>query len=220
MVNPNTQPVPHPEFDSPALERRLIKDFYLSFKFSQGNALAQRTMYLALKRHYESSFSTAEKAWLRDSSFELMDNLAMLQAPRSHTRSNHAFDYQPGLSDQFEVQADDFLKVLRVVPAPDLYDPATDLVIADFCGATIGRDLYYQGKERFHNTDDPHSSYLRNYALFSTPTSSDAFDAIFAEVSQAFADSSLPPASTAKLPELAERWEANHPDEHFFPPTA
>jgi hypothetical protein len=205
-----------------AFKRQLSKDFYLSFKFSQGNSPVQEYIYRALTDYYRSQ-PDYDPSYIRENSIDLQSKLMRFRLPTSHTvKTSDGRDFDPTSPSEasaFMAQSSRFVKVLN--SKGDLLDDR-DLNIETITRGLIRRDRVYQVAERGYQAPDPHSSYFRQYVLLGEPTGSAAYDHIFAraaellEVDRYSSKHNTLPLSDV-VSKLASGWEHNHPGESFLP---
>lgn len=197
---------------SPAtLEKMLMRDFYLSFRFSQGSAPAQEKLMLALGTAYQQLLPPPATEWITNSSLlPIIEHLPKLQPPTSHV----GIDYvQTNYESEFNARGMEFANILS--------EPQRDEIDTDsICLGLIKKDGHYQENQRGHRAKDVHSSYFRQYVLLGNPTGSAAFNHIFKQCNEFIQTKDERTCATNTgliLPGLVSLWEANHPDEQFYP---
>lgn len=140
MSESKTQPITHLE---------LLRDFYQSFRFSQGKVHIQFELFKGLKQFYQESGIAFDGA-LRSES--LKARVATMNIPKSH-KGNYSADVA------YTVEWENFI---NAAGSQKFYRPRTALyrgLLID----TIDADLNYQRSERTLSGSDVHKSYFRQY---------------------------------------------------------
>lgn len=189
-----------------SLDRELsavVKDFYQSFRFSQGEPSNQRLMLQGIAEKY----SPGLRAGLKDYSQALYARLVSLEIPESHS----SFDTDG--PNAFEVETETLMHTL--VGEQQYPELERNSHIAE---GMIATDTVYQRPDvgRVHRASDIHLSYFREYVLLAKPTGSRAFDGLFADINQQFLDGKCDPFVYERFDRLAADWEKAHPDEAFL----
>lgn len=201
-------------------EKQLLKDFYLSFKFSQGDQYTQGYILNALVSNYRSQ-GDYDPAYIRENSNELFSKLIDFGIPKSHvtlTNTGEKLDLTPSLKAAVFINgAKIFVDKLKT-GEPSM---PQDLNAEAMMRGIIQRDIVYQTAERGYQAADPHSSYFRQNVLLQQPTGSEAYNQIFArcleliEVDQ-YRNVFLTVPIAERITDLAQGWEANHPGVAFY----
>lgn len=191
-----------------SLEKMILRDFYLSFKYTQGDGPSHIYFLDALAATYRKTQDPENYRWIQTHADEILgdDHLLALKVPRSHsvakgnqrpgagsplTFGQHGVDFKTALSRELPIN---FRTISR---------------------QTIVRDLRYQVESRSYQTTDPHSSYFRQYILLGEPTGSHTFDTVFAETKEW--EQINRKVHIDDLLELQAFWEGSHPGESFYP---
>ena len=197
---------PSPADHDPGLEKMLLRDFYLSFKYSQGSPNTQHYLFDALSNRYRETHDP-ESIQLASATALNPQRVSQLMVPSSHSEQG---GQTPGEKYPltFKMEAEKFVTAIsKETPAP----------LEGIYENTLERDVLYQTSERSFQAIDPHSSYFRQYVLLGEQTGSESFNDIFTRVNEwgkvEFADN---PRLDDELI-LQASWEAWHPGESFYP---
>lgn len=221
------------EMTEPILAKVLSKDYRLSFKFSQGSATLQESLFILLGAQYNRQYKNSHLSVLAD-----ITNWHRLATPPVR-HQDRGVDEAHILRESNEESE----KFRHYVAHPDIsfvaHDPETYAIIIEKAIAyLLTRDLRYVDEHYLYVGNDrathapyliphpdidgrPHStsragqyaSYFKKYVIDSRPTGSYAFDAIFEDM-KAYAQT-FPHNHNRQL---AAAWEARHPSKSFYSP--
>lgn len=234
ILAPSSPEIPshHHGEELPAIGRTIIQDFYNSFRFSQGDANLQESIYKALGDFYSSQLLQEERETVASILPALGQRALRLALPKAHLdkdktvtneqRKNAADRGISPVAEAFRREWRSFstwhLEMIDSSEASDFQlNPETVQKIAV---GIANRDRIHQTKSRPGRAEDadPHLSYFRDYIVFGKPTGSEAFDTIFAQAHGMITSPEENRVQYAAL-ELAYKWEAAHPGQSFFTPT-
>lgn len=217
------------QFHDKSVESTLAKDFYLSYKYSQGDSGIQAVLFRLMRDYYKEQYDEADiQTVLNVSTDHLIELVEPYKLPRSHHLIGHlAESIEQTKMNEFKRQAADLTFLLKETESTIALDirlrdePDDKLTLGT---KLITRDIELIKKGRKVGRDS-RASFFREYALNAQPTGSDAFDNIFEQVGQ-----TLDPTNLVNLPQkdtieesikhLAAVWGAYHPDESFYPVAA
>lgn len=217
----------------PVFTKILGKDFRLSFKFSQGSAMLQESLFILLSTQYVRQYQDNHLIAITDA-----EDWHELAAPP--TRHQDKGVDGTHIQRESTAQSEKFQHYLRhpdlslVAEDPELYAIILERAIAYM----LSRDLKYVNEHELYVDNDrtvhtpyliphpdingrPHSpsytgrytSYFKKYVIDSRPTGSLAFNTIFQDMkkyAQAFPH--------YHLEQLATAWESRHPGRSFYTP--
>jgi len=138
--------------------------------------------------------------------------------PKTHQGGLTASSSEPYKTEQInEVFIDEGYTFAKILEGLD--DDVVEVDPAAICQKIISRDLRYQDKStpRYYQATDPHSSHFQQYVLLHKPTGSAAFDSIFHDFAEFFANGSAEDLVHTNAQDLAVAWERNHAGQSFFP---
>lgn len=200
-----------------ALLKRVTRDYYLSFRFSQGYYPAQVLMFSMLANMYDFQINPEDLEWLKQHVEMLKQELLKQKMPKTHFPIDQD---KERVRNTFENTATVFVDVLV---NDEKRKPDAAQHVPRLTRELIDSDLKYQGPPRGHLPSDPHSSYLREYVMRGQPTNSEAYDEIFSECRDYLNDLRSREPKTddesiakANLGFLAESWALSHPGQEFF----
>jgi hypothetical protein len=181
---------------------RLLLDFYLSFRFSQGDPAVQERYFKALISEYrrENSEPTTEDLE------SVKAKLASLKPPREH-----AAVYPSRLGD-FNNQWKEMQDAFTETSSNRLEDDELLRLGREMAAS----DIQYQQRKR-PNRDrsaDPHESFFRTYVLRGTSTRSVTYDSIMEQMRSVYEGGQS--VDMEKLEELQVAWEDTHPGQRFY----
>lgn len=192
-------------------ERTILKDFYLSFRLSEGKPLLQSYVMVYAAQHYTKD----GKLDLDLLNSRMLPHIKKLKPPAMHTQTINigresrkhyvplTFELAQNTEAGFTKQWAYNLKVLERVffdtPKPPLPGaPIVDanaviyfqngltknMLLAEIIDITAMRDTNFQNKGRENRIGDadPHESFLRTYVFENKKTGSESFDLMFEEV--------------------------------------
>lgn len=201
---------------SPLQPKDVRHDFWLSFRFSQGNQADDKLQYKLLKailKLYPQEELMRISSMLQTDGFR--DQCCSLTVPHQHLDKKNedvkvefanVFDYAfiPALRNQ----------VSHNTPFEESDDPLLDTILRGM----ISCDERYQTRPRPGRNptkDDLHESYVRKYILEGTETGSPRYDTLFRMLNEYQLRSiTIVPAQMRRL-ELM--WNTNHPQQTFRP---
>lgn len=213
------------------LTKVLSKDYRLSFKFSQGSATLQGSLFILLGAQYNRQYRNSHLSVLTD-----ITNWHRLATPPVR-HQDRGVDEAHILRESNEESE----KFRHYVAHPEIsliaHDPDTyAIIIEKTIALLLSRDLRYVDKHYLYVGNDratqtpyfiphpdidgrPHStshtsrytSYFKKYVIDSRPTGSYAFDAIFEDM-RAYAQT----FPHYYIGQLATAWEARNPSKKFY----
>ena len=207
-----------PEADRAELAKRLNKDFYLSFKYSQGSVTVQHLLFELISQYYHSTLPPEEFGWIAKNKAWLEQEFIDSRVPGTHIVHNKS---DGAIEHEWEIRANWFTSEWYGI-ADREFD--RDETLRGLLGYMIARDRHYQDEERKYQSSDPHESYLQTYALQAKPTGSAAYDVIYKDLAELIGSvSSVDPVTgdasvvllSTKLQDLVPAWQTNHPGEVF-----
>lgn len=198
------------------LKDALYKDFWLSFKFSQGDSKFQQDIYAYLAAYYGQTLTPLGRSALSEllPEFDKQTPVSFtgVSMPMGHKRLTNIEDgmeratFYAGLSS-FTLKLGHISLALEEDNYPGI-----------FVRKTIGKDARYQADLRTSG-GDRHASFLRRYVLLGDDAGSPAFNYLCALAKEA-----LPVELEANylgiqatFNSLVTDWEANHPGQQFMP---
>ena len=204
------------------LAASLIHDFYLSFKFSQGDGLSQDWLisYLA---YYYRSVADCDQTILDSilSNQQVAGRVAKLRPP-----ARHSTERLSNREDEFRSVYDELRRVLSTTEQPvptvsDLRHIALEILNRDkkYVISDMGRPNPHE-----HTGVDLHESFFREYIIMAKPTGSEAFDHMYLAIRSSLIGP-VDDAGTLGITDdtireramaLAPQWELRHPGETFF----
>lgn len=218
---------PETELTTEELEDMLVRDFYLSFRFSQGNIGNQGDILAAVIDYYSRKRNVPATS-IRDviASEEFKLKIERIIPPNRHriTRKDTKVDSLKKAYLSFKKEVDD--TVIRTYQLDD--HSYTSLVESHM----VISDLDYQDKPRprpQNDKSDQHGSLYREFVILGRPTGSECYDNIFTtmrartlrllrehkEHSHSHDDYRHNQLSGILM--LTSAWERNHPGEKFVP---
>lgn len=214
---PTERPTPAPSSETlrPTLSPKDVKhDFWLSFRFSQGNMVArllQHRLLAGISRIYpEPEFQAIYPQIMSD---KFREECSTMQIPGKHIKDRpddkmaeaykHHFDknFKPNMENQYNDP-----------------NPLDDTLLEKILDDLIVTDEHYQQQARpgkDPEKDDVHESFVRQFILEGHRSSSDRYDELFRKVREY-----IPRAKSvtqAKLVRLEIQWLINHPEQSFLP---
>lgn len=202
--------------DTSQLTGMLLRDLYLSFRYSQGEEATQRIFFRHLNYFYRTSMDSGSIALLDTivAKKTIVNRAEKLSIPGRHKpRTND------DASRTFKVNAQRFRKRLLEQPvALDTYD--LDIVAMGIAYSDFTFQWAISPRQNPNGDDghDPHYSYFRDYVLGLRPTGSEGFDSLFADIHSRLINE--PPAFVRTLGQIAQlvpKWEETHEGEFFYP---
>lgn len=191
-------------------ERNLRNLFYLSFRYSQGEASIQSVIFRWL-----SSEKVIKPYFLPEKAPKYILDL---QIPEKHV----------AVSDKSLYGFEEMWNILYTTPyIVKNKNPIEDALVKNM----IKRDAYFQVKKNLRailpNTEpvepdspsDPHSSFIRRFGLNGYETGHPAFKKMFAVIGEkilALHQDESESEEKSPLKTLATKWERNHPGFSFF----
>ena len=215
------------EHDTQSVEDELVRDFYLSFKFSQGSSGYQQSIFDALGTYYQNCLPADTKNdLLAFAENGLAQRAGSLKLPSSHKLVGFEMnpsDPQGGLlaKETFVQMADKLSRKIRfAIDQDEATEPQTSWSIlpstlSEISGGMIVKDCHFFYKPRRIEANT-HRSFFREYILLQEPTHSAAFDTIFSQARESFIANGLDDYKN-DLERLKMCWEASHPGEKFYP---
>lgn len=196
------------EKDDRSLERTLLRDFYASFRFSQGSGPAHDEFFRGIRITYEMRLGEASYSQFQDR-LEALDvfDADKLRVPFNHANSRGL----KGPQNEFKNRLYGFLTVLKGPPVGDYTD-----ILRRIGAHTVDRDVRYQDAKRYHSPEDVHKSYFREYILGLEPTGNESFDYLFGLVAATFDSEWLARSGIVELDDLVDGWHASHPNDVFI----
>lgn len=211
-------PVATPEVIKPPLSLKDVQhDFWLSFRFSQGNMAANQLQHRLLRgvsRLYPHEEFEAIYAEIMGNEFR--EVCSTMQIPHKHIKDRP--DDQ--MVDIYKLHFDKNFKPAMVnqYKEPKEID---DITLEGILDDMIVTDERYQQIERpgkDPKIDDVHESFVKSFILEGRRSSSARYDELFRRVKEY-----IPRArgvTQAKLVRLEIQWERNHAGQSFLPPDA
>ncbi len=201
------------------LMKSLNRDFYLSFKFSQGKPRIQTLLFEGLGIFYKENLKSEDIDWITNSEEELQKNLAVQLAPKTHYVIHDMFKNPEARGPILDSEAETEFKAeslifVGILGSTDRFD--TGLDDEAVCLQTIIRDQAYQIRHRKYQAPDPHASYFREYILLQKPTGSEGFDSIFQSANDFVTNGEVSTDIRSGIKNLSEDWQSNHPGEQFI----
>lgn len=186
----------------------LLRDFYASFRFSQGSTNFQNELYKGMRITYEMRLGVAGY----DHFQSMITNTVKLdvdkfRVPKAHINGEKL----NGPNTAFIEEREHFLNVLQ---APPVKNPAALFGRIGFY--TIGRDISYQTAERYHSPEDVHKSYFREHILGLEPTGNETFDILFGLVAATLNVYEFTGIKREDFTTLVDLWHENHPTQVFL----
>lgn len=208
-ITPHDTTKQETELSTEELEDMLVRDFYLSFKFSQGWGYAQDNIFELLMGHYTEVLGYDYNQIINAlESDKVTKKITKLTPPKAHAELS-TFGIEKALKKEY-------LKLLDLAKRKPTNIYTSDRM-RKFIIDMLDRDIEYQVAFTRPRPDghqkDKHSSVFRDYILFSKPTSSENFNAIFNSIRE----DHLYRLPTLTVRRLAHAWEVNHPGEIFLP---
>lgn len=225
------------------LEARILKNFYLSFKFSQGRVPIQINLMSAILHQYQKSEILDEFGSVSGLNKRLGSRVEKLSPPRSHTKVTEAGEKLTTTAKKNEIKkqwarhlfllslvTDDFDSYFHKLDDQDnlvttYVAPDEERVLA-ITKEMLKRDieLIRGGRPERQEGEDPYESFVKTYAIDKESTGSVEFNAVFeqigTEVSAALSSKDKEEASDInKLAfwsaRLKKEWEEKHPGQSF-----
>ena len=206
-----------PSSEVARLQGDVLRDFHLSFKFSQGKGFLQRKLLQLATDHYKTTADPAHYTAFRGTICNLDSHIQR----RTKLPRDHFFQTEKTIRDEFQKLWATFSHSLDTeerMPS-DTQTAALRSVLLD----TVYVDLGYNKSARPINDDpskDPHASFFREYIIRQSPTGSPTYDAIFRKVREFYdTHEDTLEFSTIKdgVAALRRLWEENHPGQKFEP---
>jgi hypothetical protein len=225
------------ETSSKNIETRILKNFYLSFKFSQGRTDIQEALLKAVSIRYnreELSASFGKKLeFHHEKLYSKVENLSL---PKVHANSIEGKqimndDVKDEFGKQWGYQVNMLNDILEIGEqnGNDLYtEELLKPSYHDLLIRMIDRDIIYMNKtrpKREFGKSDPHESYVKTYIIDQKPTGSDEFNELFQEIrSLAINTNALNKNHSFEKRNPLERpcqnliieWEKTHPGQKFI----
>ena len=206
---------------TPDPEGMLVRDFFLSYKFSQGSSGGQQTMFEALAYFYADSLVETQKHELLEFvEHGFIDRASNLRLPTAHAILAHRSQNTRGelVRREFGDSAQAFSSWLKGSMMSDAVEPTHERKLE--LSTIIAEDMIYKDEEFMHKKrrikSHTNVSFFREYVLLQTPTHSRAFDHIFGDINHSFNVGELIIAQDS-LDKLAQDWETTHTNESFYP---
>lgn len=221
---------------STPLENKLIHNFYLSYKFSQGRPDTQRGLMVAVSRMYPQEEVRREFLSTQSVNDRLRTRINNLRLPRDHTDIASS-----GVSEEFSETWKKQLRILAAVQIGDFQDGSnysdpeilktlqltSGHLLADVVKRMAESDGRYFRKGRPGRKDGKaDESFVKTYIVDQTPTTSPELDQLFRQarglVLRALSPDDrlkdVPEGKSLKdrIQELQRDWEAIHPGEQFY----
>lgn len=187
------------------IDKKILKNFYLSFKFSQGSPDLQCRMLTAIARLYTQSelfnqFSSAQAI-----NQELLPKVQNIQTPNWHTKKYPggeditSKEKKEEMLDEWFRQIDIFKLLYAQSQHSNKYRRKSDVLdgkaqstfketpeelILYIVNEMAGRDLRYLkiGRPRNNKPNQDTESFTKTYVLEQKPTGSQQFDQLFSQV--------------------------------------
>lgn len=187
------------------VDLELVKIFYLSFRFSQGNPEQQDRIFKLMNRRMlpsELPIDVPEKV------------METLPIPKNHI---------PIYSVRFEVFRSEWRRMYYILCGSQTEDHTK--IKSDFIESMIDSERQFLTREdgrlgRVMNGDvepdsskDPYASLFRKYILFGKNTGNYFYDKLFQELKDEFEKS----PNIIYLEDLENLWELRHPGNKFYP---
>jgi len=197
---------------SPA-QRSLRRDFFLSFKFSQGESGFQGELLRSLVAYYqEQPMLTCEELNQIDCYPE------SLVLPRFHYRRNSGSTSPANVLGQENIHWALLLKAYgKAQRGNKCYGRSYPARKRGLLTSMIHRDTVYQASARPTLPIDPHRSFFREYVLLDKETGSRAFDWLHDSLRDHVTAAEEPLINYTRIHHLVSRWELAHPDQQFWP---
>ena len=182
----------------------LVKDFYLSFRYSQAYTPLQMKLYGELSSFYCTLECDVGALSRQDTTWQKVQRLAL---PRGH-HVVEDFNKRREITNQF-IAFSEIVSLRR--PGPVLREV--------LLSSLIDKDISYQKRPRLSMPHNPHASFFRQHVLLGNSTGSVAFNSLFSDLrSEVFDTQGNVLAETFDISWLAELWESNHPGQQFIEP--
>lgn len=208
------------------IDTTVMRDFYLSFRFTQGDPYVQKASYGLLAAYYCRDFTTIDRSSLVARFDSLANRAAALKLPRSHKDSaaiaaEHEAQHMPSIADFFRREWGQFSRIQRHTfanPEASRRKTNRDAPIARFAAKIALADNEYQLRDRpgSNQDNDPHFSLFRSHIVLGHATGSNTFDSIFGRA-QSLLDKPEKVTLQRSVTTLANSWETMHPGQSFFP---
>lgn len=194
--------------DLSPFEKRILHDFYLSFRISEGRVAFQSYVLVYAARSYPPQ----ELKNTDQLNNKLSPHIERLKPPEMHTQTINvgtgtdkivpltpdlAQTIQGGFKDQWEYNLKIFRQLAFNLKRPALNppdDPETEIyyqtnwpnnvLLAEIINYMAKRDRNFQSKDRPMRTGgaDPNESFLRSYMIEGKKTGSETYDRMFEEM--------------------------------------
>ncbi len=209
-----------PEIDPtiPDISKKLAKDFYLSFKFSQGTIDLQKDLFNRMSAYYHTTLNPEVLYQIvNDLPTFFVTTIEKYRLPHRHRTIVHSSVLNKSELMQLEMrrQSEIFISIIK-----SKRSQTTDLD-RTLLASMVNRDLDFCTSVKQRKVDiDPSASYVREYVLKHKPTGSNTFDEIFWSMSRLFDPENsevLNSYDQHQLDKLADFWELNHSLQSFYP---
>ena len=188
------------------LEQRVLKNFYLSYKFSQGLPDLQRNLLIAVTRLYGHDEFIEEFPSIKALDKKIRPKIEKLQVPKAHARQVEGGSITPELmKEDFVQQWSNQLRILeRFLKGGshtdsyiyDSYDKDTTidtvmaksqedlilLIVGDMATRDIGYLKRGERLQRSYGSQEAVNSFVKDYVLDQKPTGSKEFDQLFRNI--------------------------------------
>jgi hypothetical protein len=211
-----------PESQHSNLYRRLLRDFYLSFHFSQGNQVHQELIVQTLDMDYRSSMPEPNKQHLPKLLPQLKAGALRLMPPKAHRPVK---DSERAIILGIEWTKFGLMLGSLASKAPEGEDAwrgklgnlAWNMVARDYAFCHPRQINSEPGRPNRTAGQDPYESHFREYVLRGKQTGSESFDRIFSHIHTLYMDETRPIELPVFFSGLQKIWELHHPSETFIP---
>jgi len=191
------------------VNKDLYRFFYLSFRFSQGVPSAQYRIFswAGTQGFYPNVSKTLPKDFQEKFKIPFLHkDPRTMNAPDVNREWKKQWEVMhQKLSDPGTTSAKSFIKAITM--------HMIDSDLAYMYKNRLGRDVGSKFAEA-DSDQDPHSSFVRRYAIMLKSTGHPVFDKMFLEISKELNNKSV--RKDQKTTELAKKWEQIHEGQDFF----
>ncbi|MEK6953042.1 MAG: hypothetical protein AABX29_08565 [Nanoarchaeota archaeon] len=217
MPEATVESVEGPPLDEKSkIHQQIYKDFYLSFKHSQGDEALQKNLFIFLSNYYLTSYSPEQIGTLEEIKDSLIKKADSLKVPASHTRI---------VALQVRATASKMLNwYLRSLEDRYLKVEMPKKLVSNIANSIIDRDLMYidpvneRNRPNRKEGQDRKESFFRTYVIEAKPTNSTAFDSMYESIRESFKVGEIP--VKGDLRKLQKAWEKTHAGQSFVPKAA
>jgi hypothetical protein len=198
------------EISSKNLETRILKNFYLSFKFSQGNAELQQDLLIAINTRYNHGEFIKTFISLENLKDRLTPKISKLRLPKDHLPVG-------SVQEEFKNQWRNQLKLLNKVFEPEeRHKPSDEGLLIDL----VAEDASYM--ETGRPNSGKKESLVKTYIINQQTTGSEDFDNLFKKLREVAMESDIAESAYeisllgSGLSVLKYHWEQAHPGQKFI----